>query len=274
VRRGVVLLAAGAAGLAFAAGTWAALDPARAGLSLVLAAGSLLVAAAVWLETGDGSAKEITLVAALAAVAAIGRVVCAPVPGVQPLTVVAIAAGAALGVRAGIGVGAAAAFASNLFLGQGIWTPWQMLGWAACGAAGGLLGPVLRSRVAFAVVACVLGFAFSALMDVWEWFSFFPHTWQALAVQLGRGFPFQIAHAAGNVAFALLVGPALVRLIGRYARRLRTVVVWDAGPPVSIPAARSRLAVAPASLTDDPTPPIASGGHPSPPPASSLTTNS
>ena len=52
------------------------------------------------------------------------------------MTVIAVVAGASLGLRAGIATGAVAAFVSNLFLGQGIWTPQQMLGWAACGAAG------------------------------------------------------------------------------------------------------------------------------------------
>jgi len=35
--------------------------------------------------------------------------------------------------------GALAALASNFALGQGIWTPWQMLAWGACGAAGALV---------------------------------------------------------------------------------------------------------------------------------------
>ena len=74
--------------------------------------------------------------ATLAAVAAAGRVLFVAVPGVQPVTVITIAAGAALGARAGFATGAVAALASNFFLGQGPWTPWQMLAWGACGVAG------------------------------------------------------------------------------------------------------------------------------------------
>lgn len=210
----------------FGLAAWAALDPSRAGLSLLLAALAVLVGGAAWLETGPGSAKELALVATLAGVAAAGRVLFAPIPGVQPVTVIAVAAGAALGVRAGIGVGAIAAFASNIFLGQGIWTPWQMLAWGACGAAGGLLAPALTRRVPFAVACFVLGLAFSALMDLWEWLSFYPHTWEALTVQMARGFPFQLAHALGNVVIALAVGPELRRLLERYGRRLRAEVSW------------------------------------------------
>ncbi|MCC6221995.1 MAG: ECF transporter S component [Thermoleophilia bacterium] len=210
----------------FAAGAWAALDPSRAGLSLLLAALALVIGGAAWLETGAASAKELALIATLGAVAAAGRVLFAAVPGVQPVTVIAVAAGAALGMRAGIGVGAIAAFASNFVLGQGIWTPWQMLAWSACGAAGALLAPILTRRLTFALVCFVLGFAFSGLMDVWEWFSFFPHTWQAFALQMARGFPFQAAHAVGNLLIALAIGPELRRVLERYGRRLHVEVSW------------------------------------------------
>src|SRR6266511_5723332 len=159
---------ASAAVAAFAAGTWAAVDPAHAGLSLLLVALALVIGAAAWLESGPGSAKEIALVAALAGAAAAGRVLFAAVPGVQPVTLVAIVAGAALGLRAGVAVGMLAAFTSNFFLAQGPWTAYQMLAWGACGAAGALLAPFLRRRIVLAVAACLLGLAFSAFMDVWE----------------------------------------------------------------------------------------------------------
>jgi energy-coupling factor transport system substrate-specific component len=168
----------------------------------------------------------VTLVATLAAVAAAGRVLLAAVPGVQPVTVIAVAAGAALGARAGFATGALAALVSNLFLGQGPWTPWQMLGWGACGLAGAALRGVIRHRAAFAAACFVLGLGFSAFMDVWLWLSFWPHTWEGLAVVFGRGIWFQLAHAVGNVVIALAVGPELRRMLERYGRRLRTEVVW------------------------------------------------
>lgn len=215
-----------AAACAFATGVWAALDPSRSGIALLLAAGALVVAGAAWLETGPGSAKEIAVIATLGGVAAAGRVLFAAVPGVQPVTVIAVAAGVALGLRAGIGVGAIAAFASNFFLGQGIWTPWQMLAWGACGAAGAAFAPLVTRRLAFAALCAVLGFGFSAFMDIWMWLSFYPHTWQALAAQLARGLPFDVAHAAGNAMLALAAGPELRRVLDRYGRRLRTEVEW------------------------------------------------
>lgn len=221
--RAVVLLAAGAA---FGAAAWTAADPGHSGLSLLLAACALVVAAAAWMEMGPGSAKELALIATLAAAAAAGRVLFAAIPGVQPVTVIAVAAGVALGARAGIAVGATAALVSNFFLGQGPWTPWQMFAWGGCGAVGALGAPLLRRRIPFALACCVLGFGFSAFMDVWNWLAFFPHTWQALAATWARGLWFDAAHAGGNLVIALVAGPELRRMLERYGRRLHTEVVW------------------------------------------------
>lgn len=220
------LAAFGALAAAGAAAIWVVLDPSNSGLPLLLAALGLLVAGAAWLETGPDAAKEIVLVATLAAVAAAGRVLFVAIPGVQPVTVITVAAGAALGPRAGFATGALAALASNFFLGQGPWTPWQMLGWGACGLVGAFLGPLIQKRAPFAAACFVLGFAFSALMDLWLWVTFWPHTWQALTVVFGQGVSFEAAHAIGNVVIALAIGPELLRLLERYSRRLRTEVVW------------------------------------------------
>jgi energy-coupling factor transport system substrate-specific component len=195
-------------------------------LATALGAGALVVAGVAWFESGTDSTRELAVIATLAAAAAAGRVLFAAVPGVQPVTVIAIVAGASLGLRAGVATGALAAFVSNLFLGQGIWTPQQMLGWAACGAVGALLAPVLRNRWALAAVAAVLGFAFSVSMDVWLWYGFSPHTFAALAAVVGRGLWFDVSHAVGNVMIALAAGPELRRMLDRYGARLKTVVVW------------------------------------------------
>jgi energy-coupling factor transport system substrate-specific component len=200
--------------------------PDDAALSLLLVAGALIVAGAAWLESGPGSSKELVLIATLGAAAAAGRVLFAAIPNVQPVTVTAVVAGVALGPRAGACTGALAALVSNLYLGQGAYTPWQMLAWGACGLIGGLAAPLLRRRVPLALTCFALGFAFDAVMDLWEWLSFYPHTWQAFAALYARGLWFDGAHATGNFVLAMAAGPELRRLLERYARRLKAEVLW------------------------------------------------
>ena len=211
---------------ALSASAWAALDPGRGALALLLAALAVLAAGAAWLEGSSASAKDLTLVATLGGLAAAGRVLFAPVPEVQPVTVIVVAAGVALGPKRGFAVGALAALASNFFLGQGPHTPWQMLAWGGCGLAAGLARPLLRRRLVFAAFCFLLGFAYGTLMDLWHWYGFFPHTGAALTVVLSAGVAFNAAHAIGNLVLALVAGPELRRVLERYERRTRTEVVW------------------------------------------------
>src|ERR671932_882052 len=105
-------------------------------LSAVLAAGF------GWYERSRPAAKVVGLVAALAALATVGRIAFAPIPNVKPTTDIVLFAGYALGPVPGFMVGTVAALASNVFFGQGPWTPWQMLGWGIAGVIGGLLAAV------------------------------------------------------------------------------------------------------------------------------------
>ena len=93
--------------------------PADGGLATLLAAFALVAGGFAWLEQGGDTARDLTLVATLGGIAAAGRVLFAPIPSVQPVTVIVAAAGVALGPRRGFAVGALAAIASNMFLGQG-----------------------------------------------------------------------------------------------------------------------------------------------------------
>lgn len=216
----------GFVGLGLAGLLWAVVDPAHGGLATLLAAFALVAGGFAWLEQGGDTARDLTLVATLAGIAAAGRILFAPIPSVQPVTVIVAAAGVALGPRRGFAVGALAAIASNMFLGQGAHTPWQMLAWGGCGALAGVLKVALQRRSAFAFFCAILGMAFGTLMDLWLWFAFYPHTWAALVTVLAAGLAFNIAHAVGNVVLALAAGPELRRVLDRHARTVHTEVVW------------------------------------------------
>ena len=189
-------------------------------LVLLLAVGCIVLGVAA-VERGPNRSKELALIAALAAVATAGRVLFAFIPNVQPVTITAAVTGAALGPRAGVAVGGLTALLSNAFLGQGPWTPWQMIGWGLVGATAGAIGPLLRNRWALAAFGLAWGFLFDWLMDVWAWSTLGPsanlHSFMTLAA---TGIPFDVAHASGNAVIAVIAGPTLFRMLDRYARRL------------------------------------------------------
>lgn len=107
-------------------------------LSLVVVLGCLAVFFAGF-EQSRPRLRDTMPVAVLAALAAAGRILFAPIPSFKPVSAIAIIAGAAFGRRSGFLVGALAALVSNFFFGQGPWSPWQMYGWGLVGWLGGVL---------------------------------------------------------------------------------------------------------------------------------------
>jgi energy-coupling factor transport system substrate-specific component len=188
---------------------------------VLLIALACVILAATAVETGPNRSRELALVAALAAAAAGGRVLFAFIPNVQPVTMIVAVTGATLGARAGLATGGAAALVSNAVLGQGPWTPWQMIGWGLVGATAAPVGRLLRNRYALAAFGIAWGFLFDWLMDVWAWSTLGPsadlHSFLTLAA---TGIPFDVAHATGNAVIALVAGPTMFRMLDRYARRL------------------------------------------------------
>jgi energy-coupling factor transport system substrate-specific component len=184
----------------------------------------LLVGWAAW-ERGPGGPKMLALTATLGAATAAGRVLFVAVPSVKPVTTMCLVAGAALGARAGMAVGALAALISNAFLGQGPWTPAQMLLWGTVGASGALLRPATRTRLGLATVAGAWGLLFGWAMNLWFLATFGPEvSWAAFITASVASAWFDVAAMIGNVIFALIIGPALYRLLSRYASRVRVSV--------------------------------------------------
>src|SRR6476660_3190580 len=201
--------------------------------------GSVLVLTAAltigfgWYEHSRPPARVRALVAALAALGAIGRVAFAAFPNVKPTSDIVLFSGYALGGPPGFAVGALSALVSNVFLGQGPWTPWQMAAWGIVGLGGALFGRVMRgrepSRWLLAAVCGLAGFVFGALLDMYQWTLAAEHTLSSYLAVSGTSFAFNVLHAAGNVGFALVLGPAFIRSLERYRRRFE--VRWLSAAP-------------------------------------------
>jgi Prenyltransferase and squalene oxidase repeat len=201
-------------------------------LGLVLAGGF------AWYERSRPPSQVVALVAALAALAVLGRLVLAPIPNVKPTTDVVIFSGYALGGAPGFAVGALAALGSNFWLGQGPWTPWQMAGWGMCGLLGAALaaGTARRiGRLSLAAACGLAGIAYGALLNFSLMVTYGGEvSLDRFLVLSGRAIPFDLAHALANVALALVAGPAMVRMLVRFRERFE--FRWpQAAPSARVP---------------------------------------
>ena len=164
--------------------------------------------------------RELVLVAVMTALSVAGRLLFAPVPGFKPVTAIVIITGLYLGWEAGYLCGSLTALVSNLYFGQGPWTPFQMAIWGLIGLFAALLAKQLcASRILLCIYGVFSGVAYSAFMDVWStlWYDGYLNIARYLALLI-TALPFMAVYAVSNVVFLLmLTGP-----IGRKLTRIKT----------------------------------------------------
>lgn len=175
-------------------------------------------------ESRKVRAEEIVLLAELAAIAAVVRVPFAAIPSVQPTSFVVMTAGLALGGERGFLVGSLAALVSNIFLGQGPWTPWQMFAWGMMGLSAGVLGKsrLGKSRAVRVIFGFGWGLIFGWFMNLWYLCSMGQDvSWPFYLLACLASLPMDLAHGAGNVFFLLLFEPRFLAILQRIRLKYR-----------------------------------------------------
>lgn len=174
--------------------------------------------------------RQIMPTLVLAALAAAGRILFAPIPDFKPLSAIAIIAGASLGRRNGFMTGALAALASNAFFGQGMWTPWQMYAWGLLGYLGGVLadaGAFTRSdgrvrRGALVVCGVCSGLLYGAVLNAYGILGFVrPLTLPGAMAYLLASLPFDLVHGGATALFLVVLYGPWCRRIARVVRKYR-----------------------------------------------------
>jgi energy-coupling factor transport system substrate-specific component len=165
------------------------------------------------------TSREIVIIAILAAIAALSRIPFAAFPSVQPTTFVIIISGLVFGAESGFLIGATAALVSNMLLGQGPWTPWQMYAWGMIGLFAGLLRNqwLMKKRLGQILFGIIVGFAFGWFMNLWVIVGFIESfDWKAVLLYFSSSFYFDLRHAISNVVFILLFGKSWNKILMRF----------------------------------------------------------
>lgn len=176
------------------------------------------------------SSKEVALVGILAAITAAARIPFAALPNIQPCTFLIIATGIVFGPLSGVMVGSMTAAVSNMFLGQGPWTVWQMAGWGLVGLLSGYIGrrkPEI-GPLGIAVLGVIFGMIYNTIMDFSSWIWLYGLDPTKFLAVFSLGLPFGIIHSIGNAAFALALGKPVLFAFRRFQRRFHVAYV-DAG---------------------------------------------
>jgi uncharacterized membrane protein len=188
-------------------------------ISLLILFETMLPFALVF-ESRKPQARELVIIAVLCALAVAGRTAFFMLPQFKPVVALVIIAGIAFGGETGFLVGAVTGFVSNMFFGQGPWTPWQMFAFGIIGFLAGLLfrkGLLRRSRVALCVFGGIAALTiYGGIMDTAQvlMYQSQPNRAMFFAAYL-QGLPFNLVHAASTVVFLLVIAGAMLEKLDR-----------------------------------------------------------
>lgn len=170
--------------------------------------GAILVAIFFLIERKKLPLSTFLPVVVMVAIGSIGRIIFGFIPNVQPVTVIVVLMGLCYNPESGFLTGALSALVSNMVMGQGPWTLWQMFAWGMIGLIAGLCGKIkpLRS-IYFAVPFSALSaFLFSIITDAWTVMTLGDGmTFGSALSVFGAGLLFNIPHAVFNAVLCALI---------------------------------------------------------------------
>lgn len=152
--------------------------------------------------------RDIVPIVVLSVIAALGRAIFTFAPNIQPVTAIVIISGIVFGSQAGFLTGALSALASNMIMGQGPWTPWQMIAWGLIGYVAGLLQGtiVFKKDIFLFIYGFIASFIFGGIMNVWNVYGFVENaSWKAFVLSCTASAYFDLIHAISTVVFLGLI---------------------------------------------------------------------
>ena len=178
----------------------------------------------VMFEGRKPQARELVTIAVLCTIGVIGKIAFYMIPQFKPTVAIIIISAMALGSQRGFLIGVITAFVSNIFLGQGPWTPWQMF---ACGLIGFISGFMYKKEALpkTTVPICIFGFLITlliyggimnpaALIMANDTISM-----STLAAYYISGIPYDIIHAASTVIFLIVLAKPMLTKLDRVKKK-------------------------------------------------------
>ena len=168
----------------------------------------ILLSLAFWMLASPDMKKAsnvLTFVTLITSVSLL-RVLMAPLPNIQPVTVAALIIGAQLGARRGVAFAVLVTMISNFIIGDGIWTLYQAIGWSVVAIIGSsskiiIDGQMQLNRTFGYAVICAFLFDIIVSLSVLGTVSL-----SGFMMYLLNGIPYDILHAVGNVTIAAWFG--------------------------------------------------------------------
>lgn len=198
-------------------------------LNIMIYLGLFVIGVYFKFEESGISSKEISFIAIYSAFVSISRIPFVGIPSVQPVTYLVFCAGYVFGPLIGFIIGGNVALVSNIFLGQGMWTIYQIFGWGIVGIIGGFLGhrkvkEKSPNKWILSLLGILLGFIYGWITNTWQWLMIKPVTIQSFFLVNLASVYFDASHAVANFVFLYFFGTKTINILYRYRSRFKTII--------------------------------------------------
>ncbi len=168
-------------------------------------------------ERSQKTSREIVFIAIICALAVGGRVLFAALPSVKPELFILILGAIVSGPETGFLMGTIIALTSNMYFGQGAWTPWQMFALGIIGLVSGMIANKKIPTWILTIWGFASGFIMGWIMDIYYIIGFVnPITLKSVGISLAGSFYFDLIHAVFTAALLLLVGKRWIKIFDNY----------------------------------------------------------
>lgn len=165
--------------------------------------------------TSMSKAKEISLIGILAAVNIASRIALQSLPNIKPVTSIIIVSVMIFGLSFGIKLTIVTTIVSNIFLGIGTWTFFQILAWIIICLLTQILVDVFKKihkdppLLVMAIFSFFMGYVFGFIVSLEQ---FMIGGLGLFLAYYSAGIFFDTLHAIGNFGFYILCAPILMKI--------------------------------------------------------------
>lgn len=166
--------------------------------------------------------REITLIGIFAALNIVSRIALQSLPNIKPVTSIIIICVIYFGLSFGIKLTFVTTIVSNMFLGMGTWTFFQILAWVFICLLTQMVVDLYKvfhrkpHLIVMSVFSFLMGYVFGFVVSLEQ---FMIGGIGLFLSYYSSGFVFDTLHAVGNFAFYLVLYPLLSQVLDRYAKK-------------------------------------------------------
>lgn len=161
--------------------------------------------------------KDITRISLFVALSSLSRIGMSSLPNIQLTTIIIILITVNFGLRYGLLVAILTPVTSNLILGTGVWTIWQMISWSLVAIFSFIFKKFKNNIYIMSLVSLISGYIFGFSISIQSAWTYGLNMEKFIVYYLS-GLSFDILHSVSNMVFCILTLKKINNISSKYIK--------------------------------------------------------